>query len=202
MNKGIELNTAKFHHLKELAEIRAGYTFRGSPTELPGSGIRMLQIKDIRDTDTVNPDSLQAIAWTGKDSMPNLDENEIVVAARGLNNKAAIMRSSATVIPSNQLLVLRVKHNTVLPDYLCWFLNRTQTQKQLKDSQVGTNIPSLNKSGLGDIQVPIFSIETQQKLVALAMLQQQEQAAYQALINNRISMLEGVFQQLIVGESK
>lgn len=196
------MKTTALHGLSKLAEIRAGYTFRGAPAEQSGSGVRILQIKDIRDTDMVNPDLLQEIEWTGKDSMPYLAENEIVVAARGLSNKAAIMHSTATVIPSNQFLVLKIKVNNLLPSYLCWFLNRPQTQKILKDSHVGTNIPSLNKSSLGSIQIPVFSIEMQHKLVAIASLQQQEQAAYHALINNRLNMLEGVFQQLIVGESK
>lgn len=192
----------KFHVLSELVEIRAGYTFRESPDELKGSSVRMLQIKDIRDTDIVNPQALQEIEWTGKDLTPSLDVGEIAVAARGVSNKAAIMLSEATVIASNQLLIIRVKQDKLLPAYLCWYLNRETTQRKLKETHMGSNMPSINKAGLGSIEIPLLSMDQQMKIVRMAKLQQQEQATYQALINNRTSMLEGLFQQLIVGESK
>lgn len=196
------MKATKFHFLSELTEIRAGYTFRESPNELKGSGVRMLQIKDIRDTDIINPNLLQEIEWTGKDSTPSLDVGEIAVAARGVSNKAAIMLSQATVIASNQLLIMRVKQNKLLPAYLCWYLNRETTQRKLKETHMGSNMPSINKAGLGSIEIPLLPMEQQVKIVRVAALQQQEQATYQALINNSISMLEGIFQQLIVGESK
>lgn len=196
------MKTTNIHFLSELADIRAGYTFRESPNELKGSDVRMLQIKDIRDTDFINPQLLQEIEWTGKDLTPSLEVGEIVVAARGISNKAAILLSPATVIATNQLLILKVKQDKLLPAYLCWFLNREATQKKLKETHMGSNMPSINKAGLGSIQIPLLSIDQQKKIVRIAALQQQEQAAYHALINNRLNMLEGVFQQLIVGESK
>lgn len=196
------MNSTNIYFLSELADIRAGYTFRESPKELKGSDVRMLQIKDIRDTDIINHELLQEIEWTGKDLTPSLSPSEIVVAARGISNKAAILLSSATVIASNQLLILKVKQDKLLPAYLCWFLNREATQKKIKETQMGSNIASINKAGLGGIQIPLLSTDQQKKIVRIAQLQQQEQAAYQALINNRTNMLEGVFQQLIVGENK
>lgn len=196
------MKTTNIHFLSELADIRAGYTFRESPNELKGSDVRMLQIKDIRETDIINPQLLQEIEWTGKDLTPSLEVGEIVVAARGISNKAAILLSPATVIASNQLLILKVKQEKLLPAYLCWFLNREATQKKLKETHMGSNMPSINKAGLGSIEIPLLSIDQQKKIVLIAALQQQEQAAYHALINNRLNMLEGVFQQLIVGESK
>lgn len=196
------MKATKFHFLSELTEIRAGYTFRESPSELKGSGVRMLQIKDIRDTNIINPALLQEIEWTGKDSTPSLDVDEIAVAARGVSNKAAIMLSQATVIASNQLLIIQVKQNKLLPAYLCWYLNRETTQRKLKETHMGSNMPSINKAGLGSIGIPLLPMDQQLKIVRVAALQQQEQAANQALVNNRIKMLEGLFQQLIVGESK
>lgn len=196
------MKTTNIHFLSELVDIRAGYTFRESPNELKGSDVRMLQIKDIRDTDIIKPELLQEIEWTGKDLTPSLEVGEVVVAARGVSNKAAVMLSSTTVVASNQLLILKAKQDKLLPTYLCWFLNREATQKKIKETHMGSNMPSINKAGLGSIEVPLLTMEQQTNIVRIAALQQQEQAAYQALINNRINMLEGVFQQLIVGESK
>ncbi len=195
------MKTTNIYFLSELAEIRAGYTFRESPDERKGTGVRMLQIKDIRNTDIINPTLLQEIEWTGKDSTPSLDVGEIAIAARGVSNKAAIMQSQATVIASNQLLIIRVKQDKLLPAYLCWYLNRETTQRKLKETHMGSNMPSINKAGLGSIKVPLLPMDQQIKIVRVVTLQQQEQAAYQNLIKNRINMLEGIFQQLI-GESK
>lgn len=188
--------------INKVATISSGYTFRDKITEKPSSGIRILQIKDIRETDRVIPQNLVEIDWQGKADIPSLNPDEIVIAARGGNNNAALMTQKACVVASNQLLILTIKSQYVLPEYLCWFLNRVQTQVKLTEIHVGTSIPSLSKKALGELAIPLPSIQKQHQIIKLVRLHQQEKSVYNALLKNRVKMLEGTYQQLLNGDQK
>lgn len=189
--------------LKKIADIRSGYTFRGKAKEQPGSGIRMLQIKDVRESTVIQTESLLEIEWPGRSNMPTIEKHEIAIVARGTANNAALMESNATVVPSNQLLVLSVKSNAIVPEYLCWWLNRPSTQAVLTGQHAGTSIPSLSKKALSELSIPVPDIAMQRKILNLSHLQAQEKELYERLLKNREMMLEGLFQQWLVnGETK
>ena len=188
--------------INKIATIRSGYTFRGAVKEKPSSGVRMLQIKDVRNEDIVNIDKLIEIDWQGKEQLPILQENEIVVIARGLDNTAALMTQTSNVIPSNQLLIISIKAQSVLPQYLCWYLNRRGTQAQLKNMHMGTSIPSLSKKELGALPISVPDLQTQQKIIELDKLNDKQKTVYTELMNNSDMLLEGIVQQLLNGENK
>jgi restriction endonuclease S subunit len=183
--------------MKDIANIRSGYTFRGKAEEYKNSGVQMLQIKDLNDTGIIDTSTLLEIKWDGALDKAVIEKGEIVIVAKGGTNRAAMMIGNGTVIPSNQLMIIRVLNQTVLPEYLCWWLNRSATQKTLRQQQMGTSIPSLSKQTLSRLTVPIPTTDMQQKIVELNRLQQQEKQVYEQLINNRDKMLEGLFQELV-----
>ena len=189
--------------LKKIADIRSGYTFRGKSKEKRGSGIRMLQIKDVRESSVIQCENLLEIEWPGRSNMPTIEKGDIAIVARGTTNNAALMKSNATVVPSNQLLVLSIKSNLVVPEYLCWWFNRPSTQAVLTGQHAGTSIPSLSKKALSELSIPVPDIARQEKILNLSHLQAQEKALYESLLKNREMMLEGLFQQWLVnGETK
>lgn len=189
--------------LKKIADIRSGYTFRGKAKENPGSGIRMLQIRDVRENTVIHSHNLIEIEWQGNLNIPTIEQGDIAVVARGIANSAALMTGTEKVVPSNQLLVLSVRTEAVLSEYLCWWLNHPSTQTILTGFHVGTSIPSLSKKELSELRIPIPDISTQRKILNLAQLKLQEKTLYEQLLKNREMMLEGLFQQLLKnGETK
>lgn len=189
--------------LNKIADIRSGYTFRGKVDEKPGSGIRMLQIRDVRDNKIIQDRDLVEIEWKGNQNIPTIEQGDIAIIARGISNNAALMNGTEKVVPSNQLLVLSVKSKEVLPEYLCWWLNRPSTQVTLTGCHAGTSIPSLSKKELSGISIPVPDISIQNKILGLFKLQLQEKNLYERLLKNREIMLEGLFQRLLDnGETK
>lgn len=189
--------------LKQIADIRAGYTYRETPKPMPDSGILMLQIRDIRDSQTIDIETLQEIKWEGKESQV-LKQGEVVIAARGIHNTAALLQLNGTdkkVVPSNQLLVLTPK-KTVLPDYLCWVLNYPKTQQQLDEMRTGTNIPSINKKHLEELSVPLPALDVQQKIIRLYELRQKEKSLMEELETNRDTLINGMYQKLLKEDIK
>lgn len=189
--------------LKKIADIRSGYTFRGKAEEKPGSGIRMLQIRDVRENSVIQSRDLIEIEWQGNQNIPTIDEGDIAIVARGIANTAALMTGTEKVVPSNQLLVISLKSEICLPEYLCWWLNRQSTQAILTGYHVGTSIPSLSKKELSELSIPVPELSVQRKILNLSELQRQEKLIYEQLLKNREIILEGLFQQLLVnGETK
>src|SRR5690606_8816733 len=101
------------------------------------------------------------------------------------------------VIPSNQLFVLKVKRNQALPGFLCWFLNQKASQDYIKGEIHGTNIPFISKESLSQLMVRLPSLETQQKIVELIECWEKEKELTEQLMQNRETMLKGMFQQLM-----
>jgi hypothetical protein len=158
----------------------------------------MLQIRDMRDSQIIDIEALQEIKWEGKQSQV-LKQGEVVIAARGIHNTAALLQVNKTdkkVIPSNQLLVLTPRKN-ILPEYLCWVLNYPKTQQQLDEMRTGTNIPSINKKHLEELSIPLPEMEVQKQIIRLYQLRQKEKALVETLEINRDTLINGIYQKLL-----
>ncbi|MBN4054018.1 restriction endonuclease subunit S [Haliea sp. AH-315-K21] len=193
--------------LNSIANIRTGHTFREKIEELSDGNVRVLQIKDIRRQHTelkqtdILTTTLPHVNWSGNNKAL-LSIDSVVLPARGDYYKASTFKSSDKVIASSQLLIITLKDKSVLPAYLCWAINQKATQHYLNSESRGSNMPMLSTHSLGGMPIHIPSLTTQQKIVELQQLWQQEQQLTQQLIKNREIMLKGMFQQLLIEGDK
>ncbi len=187
--------------INNIARIRTGYTFRKIESASESSGLLGLQINDLRHTRVIEPAQLSAIEWKGKGKPPVLLPGEVVLAAKGNHNRAALFpENDSSVVPSNQFLVLSVRNPECLsPEYLCWALNYPATQQQMAELQSGSSIPSISKKSLQGMSIPLPPLKTQQKILRLNRLWEEEASLTQALLANRATQLQGLFQALISG---
>lgn len=101
---------------------------------------------------------------------------------------------------SNRLLppassLLSAQKQDVLPEYLCWLINLPQSQRSLERS--GSAIQAISKASLMDMKIPLPPLATQQKLIALQALWDEEDELITRLQTNREQMLQGIYQHLI-----
>lgn len=195
--------------LSNLAEIRTGFTFREKIEEVESGNAHVLQIKDIRSiaTDTCGytlySDALPQIDWQGKDNAIVTPEC-VLLPCRGEYLKAHFFVGSqnrAKALPlvvSSQFLILEPKQS-VLPEYLCWYLNQPAVQHELRKESQGSKMPMLSVSTVSQFQVEVPHIETQQRIIELNRIWEQEQILTQQLLKNREQMMLGMFQQLLQG---
>lgn len=190
--------------IRQVANIRTGYTFREPTSQKEKGDVLGLHIRDVRNSKIVDPERLSSIVWQGKDELPALQPGEVVFAAKGSNNQAALfLDQEQKVIPSNQFLILSVKRKDQLsPGFLCWILNYPVTQRRMTEFQTGTSIFSISKKGLGALSVPLPPLETQKKILRLSELMDQERYFTEALLTNREAQVQGVVQQLLSGAVK
>lgn len=183
--------------LRDIATVRSGYTFRGAIEPVPDGDVRILQIKDLELDWQEDYEALPAISWEQRVEPPFLRQGEIVVAARGNRNVAAVYRSDIPVVATSQFLIvtLRTEENGIVPEYLCWVLNHPVTQKMFNRS--GTNIQLITKAALLDVEIPVPSVHIQRQLIELQRVWQEEDKIINKLQNNRHQLELGILQKLL-----
>ena len=159
--------------LSEIADIVSGYTFRGSIENDPKGQIFVLQAKNI----SANQDILDTtdLVTVSDKSIRNpyfLEHNDILLISRGSGAgsfRSAVFASDDTnVMPSSSVHVIRIKDVTVLPKYVCLYLNSQDGQKALAQIVTGASyIQSILVKNLTDFPIPIPPIHTQKSIIAL-----------------------------------
>ncbi|WP_399675944.1 restriction endonuclease subunit S [Serratia sp. szju] len=183
--------------LGEIADIRSGYTLREAITPVPGGDVRILQIKDIELDWQWDPYVLPAVSWEQNALPPLLEHGQIVVAARGNRNTAAVYRGDIPVVATNQFLVitLKKKESEFVPEYLGWALNQPMIQLQFQRS--GSNIQLITKAALMQVSIPVPTIETQHQIGQLQRIWHHEDDLIKKLQDNRRQLEVGILQKLL-----
>jgi len=198
--------------LGDIARIRSGYTFRGKIEEVSqGEGnAHIVQIKDTRkiwdetQSTTLAASQLPYIQWDGKSSA-FIEPGSVLLPARGGYFRASLFidseASSYPVIATSQFLILQPLQS-ILPEFLCWSLNQSRTQYELNEASQGSNIQMLSAATVQMLKLAIPAIDIQRKVLHLHRLWEQEQKLTLALLKNRETQLQGVFQQLVTEKTK
>lgn len=117
---------------------------------------------------------------------------DLLLASKGNNNMCVVIPElEQKCVASPSFLVIRLSDKTsVLPEYVAWYINLPATQKALAAQARGTSIMSISKATLGELEIPIPSLETQQKYIKLSKLQKREQQLYEAIAERRKQILD------------
>lgn len=124
-----------------------------------------------------------------------LNAGDVLFAAKGTKNFAAVYQGkNPPAVASTSFFVIRMTDETVLPEFLAWFLNHTQTQGLLKGKARGTSMPSITKAVLENLELVIPPFEKQQLIVRLSQLILQETNLREKILTQRKQLIE---QQII-----
>ncbi len=121
-----------------------------------------------------------------------LTAGDLLLASKGNNNICVIVPGfEQKCVSSPSFLVIRLHDkSTILPEYVAWYLNLPTTQNALATQARGTSIMSISKATLGELEIPIPSIEKQKKYIELSKLQKREQQLYAAIAERRKQILD------------
>ena len=121
-----------------------------------------------------------------------LNAGDLLLASKGSNNICVIMPNiEQNCVASPSFLVIRINDKSaILPEFVAWYLNLSTTQKALAAQARGTSIMSISKATLGELEIPIPSIDRQRKYIELAALQKCEVALYKTIAEKRTQLLE------------
>jgi restriction endonuclease S subunit len=132
-----------------------------------------------------------------------LKKGDILFKAKSNKNVAGVVtRDIGTAVPTAHYLVVRVKADLIIPEYLAWFMNQKPARKFLEARSAGTTIPIVTKKVLENMEVIIPPVETQQKVAAVADLLLKEKEIMEQLIGKRKEFVEESLLKIIDGPSE
>lgn len=157
--------------LKEIAQLNMGINFRPHHEASCSHGLVVVQMKDL-DTTSVKTDTLEKLTLKPPRNVTFLKPGDIIFRSRGRTTTAVIVpRNIGKAVLSAPLFLIRVKDTSrVLPGYLCWYINQTPAQRFLYQRTEGSALKMINLRHLGDLEIPLPSLDVQSKIEKIAAM--------------------------------
>jgi restriction endonuclease S subunit len=177
--------------LKDIAQVRPGYPFRGKIEHAAEGQYGVVQIKDIAPDDRISFDNLVRTDLPNVKSGFVLRPGDVLFIARGTRSRAAVFEGVADpMIAGAQFFILQPNLDTILPEFLAWYINQAPAQQYLEKAAVGSNVRLITKEALGQMPVPVLPLATQHRIVAVYQLQVEEQRLLEAIKQRRNKLIE------------
>ena len=121
-----------------------------------------------------------------------LAAGDLLLASKGNNNMCMIVPGiEQKCVASPSFLVIRLHDKSaILPEFVAWYLNLPTVQNTLAVQARGTSIMSISKATLGELEIPVPSVERQRRYIELSKLQKRELQLYAAIAERRKQILE------------
>lgn len=177
--------------LKEVADIRAGYSFRSGISHRSDGNASVIQLSNVNERNFSINDNFSRVLVDSVNTDHFLQPNDIILTAKGNNFFACLFTiKSRNILASSAFLVLRIKADNILPEYLAWYLNQKPAQDYMSLSQKGTHLPHLSKSALQDMPLKIPELNMQKKISAVGNLYLKEIEICKSIMDKRKIFIE------------
>lgn len=164
--------------------------------------ILYIQGRDIDSFQNLKEDIAPVLLWEKQIERHYLKEGDVLVAAKGINNFASTYYHQAKpAVASSTFLVIRdIDREKILPEYLRWFINHPITQEKLQLQSKGTNLPSINKEILGNIDIEIPALRKQELIIRINDLKQKEKRIRERIENLKTRLISHLLFKAISNE--
>jgi hypothetical protein len=184
----------KAYQLAELADIRAGYPFRGAVEPMPNGDVHVVQMKNANDISGISWTRLIKTELAGRRSPDWLQTGDILFLARGNRNFAICLDSPpAKTVCSPHFFQIHIRNvKKILPAFLAWYINQLPSQQYLTMSAEGSLIGNIRRGVLESLSVAVPSVEKQQTIIELDTLLKQERMLLQQRTENNHKMMHTI----------
>lgn len=144
---------------------------RGTIPHVPGSGVFMIQPKDIDEYGRVNWWQVTETELTGRAEPRWLEPGDVIFRMNGKANLATYIdrvEVPGLVVCSHQFFHLKVIDSGIDPEFLAWLLNSKDSQQALsKTKSVASTGPVVNKKMLSSFEIQIPNKRQQSEVLAI-----------------------------------
>lgn len=177
--------------LKDVAEVFSGIFVKTAPD----GDVAYLQANDC------NGDAITRYASRIRLS-PKIEKNlllrgDILFASKGASYVCRVFNEDDKAVASTSFFVIRVKDETLSPEYLCWFLSLPATESHFRVLQTGSTIPLIRKNVVEEIEIPVPDRHTQTLIVNISRLAQKEKSLQEAITRRK----QLILQQLLMNKT-
>lgn len=185
--------------LINISTVSAGHSFRGRIPEVKKSGVHVVQMKDINTEYSVNWSTVVETSLTSRQTPNWLQQGDILFAARGQRNYAAMIDVEAkqyNAIAAPQFFIIRLISSSVLPEYLTWFLNQSAAQRYFLSNAEGSTTPSIRRTVLEATPLIIPSLAQQKAIIELTKIINKEKEIAEKIIGNGERLLQCLLTEI------
>lgn len=162
--------------ISQVAEIKSGYLFKEGIKPDKEGNVSVVQLKDVNDRGVLNLHELQRISLDKTTSENFLAVGDVLLKAKTNHPVSALVKEQLpSTIATAHYFIISVKKADVLPGYLAWYLNQHPAQIYFDRNAGGTRIQVINKQLLGELDVVVPDLKTQEKIAKIYELHQREQ---------------------------
>jgi len=184
--------------LKDIAEIRTGYGFRGKVTPDPIGKVPVIQIKDIDSDYRIRVSDLVAVNLD-RPEPHQTTQGDVLFLGRGHRlYPVEVPAVGPNTIATGYFFILRPNTRVVLPQFLAWSLKQPDFQKSLRPYHKGTHMPMINLSDLENLTIQVPPLDLQRRILALNELLDQERRLAGAIQEKRNLLVHAVCYKLML----
>jgi hypothetical protein len=180
--------------LADIARVAAGFPFRETVAAKAGGNALVVQMKNVDPELGVDWASATRTDLPGKKEPDWLRDGDIVFAARGTKNYAALIANApSNAVCSPHFFVIRVRDEAkTLPSFIAWQINQPPARKYFEQGATGSYILNIRRQVLEDLTLAIPPREQQEIIISLNHAVQSERRVLEGLIANRKSQMEAI----------
>ena len=157
-----------------------------------------LQSKDFDENGEIVDELYPYLIWDSRIEKHLLQKGDVLFAAKGTRNFAACyVDDKIAAVASTSFFVIRLQDNSVLPEYLAWYLNHPSIQSKLKGCAKGTSIVSISKAVLVKLEITIPTVAKQRMILDIYNLRKLEKKTKEKIEKLR----EKEIQQILINET-
>lgn len=161
--------------LSDLAEVQMGYPFRSRLEHDPEGDIAVIQMKDIDDANRLQAAGAIRVKLRRGKTRHLLRAGDLLFRSRGRSNGVVqVLEGIGPAVLTAPMLLIRP--HSVLPAFLCWYLNAPATQTRIAALAEGTSVRMISTEALKSLPVPMPSPNAQRRIVEAAALTDHERS--------------------------
>jgi len=184
--------------LNDIATINSGYSFRTKIQNNPEGNIFVMQMRDISNDHNKIIDVPSKFYGTKIHDKHILKKNDILFMAKGANNFSICYDEHyKPAVAASAFFVIRIIQDSILPAYICLYINSAIGQNYFQANMAGTYIPNINKSTLEEMKLIIPPLAKQEKIISLYKLYNKEKDLLSEILLKKQSMMNELVKQLI-----
>ena len=184
--------------LKDLVSITAGHSFRGKIKNTPGSGITVVQLRDVSPESGITWETCQETELVKANSGYWLEKDDILIVARGKHFYATLITQiELKAVASLHFYILRIKNKMITSEFLTWFINQKPAQSYFTKQAEGSRTLSIKKESLSNLLIPIPDLAVQSNISNLNRTINEEQTLFNKMIQSNISILSSIAEDLV-----
>lgn len=194
MHRNIIQNKMK---LKDICKIQAGMHIKSSEYTEEGDAF-FVSFRDFNEEGYFLETSPKVFSNEIKEKY-FVEHEDVLFSTRMKFNAFQLPKSEYKYIASNTFVIIKPYTNSILPEYLWWFLNHPNTQRKLNFIAKGnTALPFISVKSLYELDVPVPNIQKQKQIIDYYKLHQKEIKLMQKIIAKK----EKYTQTLLLQKTK